>query len=257
MLGNNALFSFARKEKNIFFISKECIIFTKDTEISNPNLMNLSLPVKMLTCIFLFISTISMAQSKPAYQLYNAKGKKVKYSRMLRQIAKADIVFFGELHNNSLAHWLELEVLMDLHMQNDVQIGAEMLEADNQKSLDAYMREEIGEEEYKETTRLWSNYETDYAPLVAYAKENQIAFTATNIPRRYANMVYKNDFQVLDSLSDEQKSWIAPMPIPYNKDLETYKEILSMMGDHGSPLLVKAQAMKDATMAYFIGFKNS
>lgn len=193
-----------------------------------------------------------MAQSKPAYQLYNAKGKKVKYSRMLRQIAKADIVFFGELHNNSLAHWLELEILMDLHKQNDVQIGAEMLEADNQKSLDAYMREEIGEEEYKETTRLWSNYETDYAPLVAYAKENQIAFAATNIPRRYANMVYKNDFQVLDSLSDEEKSWIAPMPIPYNKDLETYKEILSMMGDHGSPLLVKAQAMKDATMAYFI-----
>ncbi|MEM9824671.1 MAG: ChaN family lipoprotein, partial [Bacteroidota bacterium] len=31
-----------------------------------------------------------------------------------------------------------------------------------------------------------------------------------------------------------------------------YKNILTMMGDHGSPELVKAQAIKDATMAHFI-----
>jgi hypothetical protein len=49
-----------------------------------------------------------------------------------------------------------------------------------------------------------------------------------------------------------EKSWIAPLPIAFDAELATYKAILEMMGDHGSPKLVKAQAIKDATMAHFI-----
>ena len=45
---------------------------------------------------------------------------------------------------------------------------------------------------------------------------------------------------------------MAPLPIPFDSELPSYKNILEMMGDHGSPELVKAQAIKDATMAYFI-----
>ena len=56
----------------------------------------------------------------------------------------------------------------------------------------------------------------------------------------------------LDSLSKEEKEWLAPLPIAFDSELATYKNILSMMGDHGSPKLVMAQATKDATMAYFI-----
>ena len=94
--------------------------------------------------------------------------------------------------------------------------------------------------------------QTDYAPIVDWAKENNIRFTATNIPRRFANMVYKEDFKALDSLSEKEKSWMAPLPIPLDMELETYQEILTMMGDHGTPLLVKAQAIKDATLSHFI-----
>src|SRR5699024_9562569 len=52
--------------------------------------------------------------------------------------------------------------------------------------------------------------------------------------------------------AEKEKSWIAPLPIPLDTELKTYQEILTMMGDHGSPLLVKAQAIKDATMAHCI-----
>lgn len=100
--------------------------------------------------------------------------------------------------------------------------------------------------------RLWPNYKTDYAPLVDFAKEKQLEFIATNIPRRFASLVYKNGFTALDSLSIKEKEWIAPLPIPFNSELPTYKNILTMMGEHGSPELVMAQATKDATMAYFI-----
>lgn len=212
----------------------------------------------MLSCrsiilvILSFFTFSALAQPKPAYELYRANAKKIRYPRMLKKLQKADIIFFGELHNNAIAHWLELELAMDLHKRQPIQLGAEMLEADNQVSLDAYLNGEINFAEFQEQTRLWPNYKTDYAPIVDWAKENSIRFTATNIPRRFANRVYKEDFKALDSLSEKEKSWIAPLPIPLDIELETYQEILSMMGDHGSPLLVKAQAIKDATMAHFI-----
>lgn len=206
----------------------------------------------ILVLFFLSLTSSVVAQSKPAYELYRANGKKVRYSKMLKKLQKADIVFFGELHNSAIAHWLELELAMDLKERLPIQLGAEMLEADNQTSLDAYLKGEIDVVEYKEKTRLWPNYPTDYAPIVDWAKENKIPFTATNIPRRFANMVYKDDFVALDSLTDLEKTWIAPLPIPLDIELETYQEILTMMGDHGTPLLVKAQAIKDATMAHFI-----
>lgn len=207
---------------------------------------------RLIVLFFLLFTSAAIAQSKPAYQLYKANGKKVRYAKMLKKLEKADIIFFGELHNNAISHWLELELAMDLNEKGPIQLGAEMLEADNQTSLDAYLTGEINLEEYKETTRLWQNYSTDYAPIVDWAKENNISFTATNIPRRFANLVYKDDFNALDSLSDLEKSWIAPLPIPLDMELETYQDILTMMGDHGAPLLVKAQAIKDATMAHFI-----
>lgn len=202
--------------------------------------------------ILVFSTSFVSAQSKPAYQLYNSKGKKVRYSKMLKKLPTADIILFGELHNNPIAHWLEFELAKDLYEKYDIQLGAEMLEADNQDVLTAYIKDEINAKQYKDQMRLWPNYDTDYAPIIEWAKKNNISFVATNIPRHYANQVYKNDFAALESLSDQEKSWIAPLPIPFNENLDTYKEILSMMGDHGTPLLVKAQAIKDATMAHFI-----
>ena len=82
----------------------------------------------------LFLTSSVIAQPKPAYELYRANGKKIRYPRMLKKLQKADIVFFGELHNNAIAHWLELELAMDLHKRQPIQLGAEMLEADNQTS---------------------------------------------------------------------------------------------------------------------------
>jgi uncharacterized iron-regulated protein len=204
----------------------------------------------------LFLSLMLLAGSafgqKKAYVIYNAKGKKVSYEKMKRTIEKKDIVLFGEYHNNPIAHWLQYELTADLHKTKKLILGAEMFEADNQTQLTDYIHEKISYSELDSTARLWSNYKTDYAPLVDFAKENQLQFVATNIPRRYASMVYMEGFGVLDSLSEQEKSWMAPLPIPFDSELPTYKKILVDLGDHGSPELVKAQAMKDATMAHFI-----
>lgn len=192
------------------------------------------------------------AQDKPAYQLYNKKGQKVSYGTLLKAAAKSEVVLFGEYHNNAVSHWLELELTKDLADKGKVVLGAEMLEADNQRQLDSYLNGEITQKQLDSTARLWPNYKTDYKPLVDYAKEKQLSFIATNIPRRYASIVSKKGFEGLDDLTAEEKSWIAPLPIAYDSNLPGYLEMMKMMGDHTSPNMPKAQAIKDATMAYFI-----
>ncbi|KAF2518345.1 ChaN family lipoprotein [Flavobacterium salilacus subsp. salilacus] len=202
--------------------------------------------------IAFFTITITNAQDKQPYQLYTQKGKKTTYKELLKTAAKADVVFFGEHHDNSINHWLELELTKDLSAQKGLVMGAEMIEADNQDELNQYLKGEIDQKAFDTVARLWNNYKTDYKPLVDFAKENNIPFIATNVPRRYASMVYKKGFGELDALTDEEKSWIAPLPIAYDATLPGYVKMLEMMGGHGGDNLPKAQAVKDATMGYFI-----
>ncbi len=208
--------------------------------------------MKHILFALLLISNIALAQDKPAYVLYNSKGKKASYASLIKQANTSDVVLFGEFHNNPISHWLQLAVTKDLHKTKNLILGAEMFEADNQDALNKYLSGEITQKGLDTMARLWNNYKTDYAPLVNFAKENKLPFIATNIPRRYASMVNKKGFAVLDTLSNEAKACIAPLPMPYDSTLATYQNILKMMGDHATPNLVKAQATKDATMAHFI-----
>ena len=207
---------------------------------------------KLLLLGCLILSALPLSAQKEAFRIYNGKGKEVRYKKMLKDMSKSQLVFLGELHNDPVAHWLQLEITKDLHGKSDLVLGAEMFEADNQEEVNRYLKKEIDKKALDSLARLWPNYDTDYAPLLNYARDNKLNFVATNIPRRYASMVYKSGFEVLDSLSDQEKSWMAPLPMAFDADLPTYQKILEMMGGHGSQTLVMAQATKDATMAHFI-----
>jgi uncharacterized iron-regulated protein len=205
-----------------------------------------------LLLIAFFVCSGVFAQNKLAYQIFDKKGKKVSYAKLLKAAEKTQVVLFGEYHNNAIAHWLELELTKDLSQKRKVILGAEMLEADNQKQLDQYLKDEINQKQLDSTARLWPNYKTDYKPLVDFAKENKLSFIATNIPRRFASIVSKKGFEGLETLTSEEKLWIAPLPIAFDTNLPGYVNMMKMMGDHASPNMPKAQAIKDATMAYFI-----
>ncbi len=211
----------------------------------------------LLLFILINFVVISFSQKKTAYVIYNAKGKKVSYAKMLRMISKKDndMLLFGEFHNNPISHWLQLELTKDLDKKRDLMLGAEMFEADNQNQLNEYLSGKIDAKELDSTARIWNNFKTDYKPLVDYAKNKNLRFIATNVPRRYAKMVYNDGFEVLEKLPKEEKKWIAPLPMEYDSELPGYKAMLEMMGGHGGENLPKAQAIKDATMAYFI-WKN-
>jgi uncharacterized iron-regulated protein len=201
--------------------------------------------------------SLSFSQDKPAYRIYNGSGKQVKYKKMILEIADADMICFGELHDDPIAHWLQLEVTKDLYeVKNDKLIlGAEMFESDNQLILDEYLSGIISENRFEAEARLWSNYQTDYKPLVEFARKQDIPFIATNIPRRYANVVFSSGFDGLAAITDEARRYIAPLPVPYDPELPCYKSMLEMdeMGHGGvNENFPRSQAIKDATMAYFI-----
>ena len=200
----------------------------------------------------LFTMVFGFSQDKKSYQFFDKNGKKSSYNKMLKASKNSEVVLFGEHHDNTVVHLLQFELTKDLAKKKQLVLGAEMLEADNQEHINQYLSGAIDQEKLDSTARLWRNYKTDYKPLVDLAKERKFNFIATNIPGRYASLVFKKDFMALDSLSTTEKSWIAPLPIEFDVNLPGYKSMLEMQGGHAGDKMPKAQAIKDATMAYFI-----
>lgn len=207
--------------------------------------------------LFLASAQIVVAQNLAAYRIYNAKGKEVSFKNMCKAMSEADIVLFGEFHDNPIAHWLQLELTKQMfktHGQN-LQLGFEMFEQDQQEIFNAYLKGEIKDENLKDTLRLWPNYKTDYAPLVNFAKENGLSCVASNIQRKYASMLFKKGRAALDTLPQSIKDQMAPLTFAFDTTLSQYQN-MKQMGAHMGPgmgwRMVEAQAIKDATMAHFI-----
>jgi uncharacterized iron-regulated protein len=209
-----------------------------------------------LFLISIFFVFTAFKADKPAYFLFNKEGKDIKYEKMLKEVGDADIVLFGESHDDPISHWLELELTKDLFetKKDNLVLGAEMFESDNQVILDEYISGLISVSNFESNSRLWPNYKTDYKPLVEFAKTNKLKFVATNVPRRYASLVNTKGFEGLDELSAEAKEFLPPLPVKYDAELNCYKSMMEMegMGSHVTPNFPKAQAIKDATMAHFI-----
>ena len=213
--------------------------------------------LNLVAGMLLITTFASFKADKPAYTLFDAEGKKVKYSKIIKEIEDADIVFFGELHNNPIAHWLELEITKEMHFLkgDSLILAAEMFERDDQLIIDEYLSGLYADDKFEAEVKLWNNYKTDYRPLMQFARDNNLYFIASNIPRRYASMVSKGGFEILDTLVEQAKNYIAPLPVEYDPEVACYKDMMSMMGmggGHGNDNLPKAQAIKDATMAWSI-----
>jgi uncharacterized iron-regulated protein len=212
--------------------------------------MNFKKIIAPILALFLF----AFCAEKEAFEVFNDIGKKSSYGKILKKAEEADIILFGELHNNPINHWLQLELTKDLHAKvlDGLVLGAEMFEADDQLIINEYLGGHYNYDIFKKEAKVWPNNSTDYQPLLDFAVANQLTFVATNIPRRYANMVYKDGFRAFNDLNDDAKRYIAPLPLKYDEKLPGYANMKKMAGGHGGDNLPKSQASKDATMAHFI-----
>ena len=195
------------------------------------------------------------AQDLPAYRIFTASGKATSYEKMAKDLSDEELVLFGELHDNAIAHWLQLELTKRMFQANGekLALGAEMFETHQATYLLKYLAD--GDDKaFRDSTKLWSNYGTDYKPLVDFARANKLNFFAANVPRKYASLIFKKGPEYLDSLSASEKALLCPLPFPFDSTLTQYQELIKMgMEMHASGInFAKAQAIKDATMAWNI-----
>ena len=170
-------------------------------------------------------------------------------------MASIDVLFFGEEHNDSTAHYLELQILKKLSGKypGKVALSMEMFETDCQNVLNEYLAGLIREKNFIAEARAWPNYK-DYRPLIEFARENNIPVIAANAPGRYVNRVNRLGLSSLQQLNETGKSYLPPLPV----DTATgkyYTKFADIMGGHASipgMQLYEAQSLWDATMGWSI-----
>lgn len=194
----------------------------------------------------------------PAYRLTDAQGRTIDLESVVERASKADVVFFGERHDDPIGHWLQLRLTRALYEEKGerLELGAEMYEAHQQRILDEYLDGKIRMKDLKREAKLWDNFETDYRPVLEFAAENSIPFLASNVPRRYASMVHRKGLQALDSLDADAHEWMAE-DLEVDSTLPSYRKILKMGHASNGKRMVAAQALKDATMAERISDRYS
>ena len=191
------------------------------------------------------------------YAVYNTTTKsKVALNDIAEAMNKADVVFFGELHDDSLGHVAELDLLKALAAKypGKLALSLEMFETDVQPVLNEYLSGFIREKNMITDARAWPRYKTDYRPMIELTKSTGIPVIAANAPARYTNMVTTGGFERLKVLNKTALSYLPPLPI----DTATgayYEKFVAEMGGHsamGSMKIYQSQNLWDATMAWSI-----
>jgi uncharacterized iron-regulated protein len=211
----------------------------------------------ILILMCLFQTSQLFSQDKPAYVIYTGNGKKTTFEKLVESTENKELVLFGEFHDNPISHWLQLELTKEIYAEagSNLQLGFEMFEQDQQELLSQYLLGNLTAKQFKDTMRLWPNYETDYAPIIDFAKMNKLFCVASNVQRKYASLLFKKGRKALDTLSLTIKSQMAPIDFIVDTTLSQYKEVYTMGGHMGVNMgknMVESQAFKDATMAQFI-----
>ncbi len=200
----------------------------------------------------------------------SATGGTISFAQMADAAAKADMVFFGEQHDDDESHRAELALLTAIgERRPNVVLSLEMFERDVQPVVDAYLAGTIDEAAFRAQSRPWPNYTADYRPLLELAKAKRWPVVASNIPRRIASTVSRRGLPAIDSLPAADRGFVAQeWSCPTDKYYENFMAVMG--GAHAgatspSPsgarpmmdLFYESQCSKDETMAESIVLARS
>ena len=202
------------------------------------------LPILLLA---LGLLSVSAHADTPGQAIWDTRtGKTLSARAVFDQLARADVVFVGEQHDDPAAHTLELQILESLHQRAGTRLtlAMEMWERDVQPSLNAYLDGQQDEAAFLKVARPWSNYRTDYRPLIEYAMAQRIPVTASNAPQAVVSQVGREG---LDALKDAPAGQAATLiQTPHDAYWQRFRQTMAAMdGAHGG------MSMDDATVARF------
>jgi len=212
----------------------------------------------MLNLLFA-LALAAPADSIPAlwtpHRVYDVKAKEYSdIEALAAKAAKAEVVFFGEQHNDGNAHRLQRALLESVaRRRSDVILSLEMFERDAQPVLDDYLAGRIDEAAFLKASRPWPNYAVDYRPLVEFAKAKGWKVIAANVPRPVASAVSRSGLAAIAALPTTERPWAAAdFWCPQD---DYFTRFGASMGGHGPTTpegmlkFYEAQCVKDETMA--------
>lgn len=127
--------------------------------------------------------------------------------QMLSALARTDVVFFGEQHDDPETHRAEAELLEAIGRSGrPVILSLEMFERDVQFVVDDYAAGRLSESEFLARSRPWDRYATDYRRLIELAKANRWRVVAANVPRPLATAVNRKGLGALDTLGAKDRA---------------------------------------------------
>jgi uncharacterized iron-regulated protein len=212
--------------------------------------------LSLLLCLLITQSLLAQDNMDQHYKIYDTRSKQiVTVDKIVSDMADADVLFFGEEHNDSAGHYLENRIFRALHAKygDQLALSMEMFETDNQLVLDEYLRGTIDEKRLNSDARLWKNY-GDYRPMIEYAKQHRISVIAANPPRRYVNLVTRRGMKTLDSLSEDAKFYLPPLPYDTlsGRYREKFMETMKGAPESASKNIYYSQSLWDAGMSHNI-----
>lgn len=175
----------------------------------------LALPLLLAACATHTQPTISAPlQTLYDYRLSSEGHTDLTLQQAITRIADADIILVGELHSHPGIHLLQSRLLTELHTVSQQQgrllaLSMEQFSRADQKTLDAYLADQIGEAALIREGNAWPNYPSDYRPLVEFAKVNQLPVIAANAPKSLVSCVGQEGPEWLDQLPAVRRSQLA------------------------------------------------
>ncbi|MDB5032259.1 MAG: hypothetical protein JWP71_2980 [Mucilaginibacter sp.] len=182
--------------------------------------------------------------------------KQISLNDIVNNMNKADVLFFGEEHNDSIGHVVEYTLFKKLSEKypGKTALSMEMFETDCQSVLNEYLEGFIREKDLITSGRAWPTYKNNYRPMIELAKANGIPVIAANSPVRYTHIVTDGGLKNLQQLDKAALANLPPLPI----DTATgyyYEKFLKIMGGHsamGGMQIYQSQNLWDATMGWSV-----
>lgn len=200
-------------------------------------------------------------QSYVPQRVYDTQKKAwIDFEVMLADVAKADVIFVGEQHDDPNTHRLETAILDGL-LRRSVSpvVSLEMFERDVQVNVNEYLAGKISEEEMLKGSRPWPRYATDYRGLVERARAKGWPVIAANVPRRLASLVAKTGKDAIGQLSPQDRTYVAAdLQCPRDNYFDRFAGTMSghpagdMTPEQQSAMTERyywSQCVKDETMA--------